>query len=450
MKMSGYRGKAQSLLKVASVNVGDRVRVESGDKVYEGVLMPRTELGDDEHVVVKLSNGYNVGVNVGDRAKVELLERGQPPKLAVPKIDVIPDPAKPNITIIGTGGTIASRVDYRTGAVYPALTAEDIYNTVPEVAEIANVKVVEVCSVFSEHMTPNIWVKIAKAVAREINAGASGVVIAHGTDTMGYTAAALSFMLKGLFRPVVLVGSQRSSDRPSSDASMNLLSAITVAARSDIAEVMVVMHGATDDDFCLIHRGTKVRKCHTSRRDTFQSINDIPLGMVKGRELKFFREDYNRTSPSGKVRVLGKFQPMVALLKVTPGMPSSVIQGMLKAKDRGIVLEGTGLGHVPESLFKGIKLATSKRVPVVMTSQCLWGRVDMKVYSTGRDLLQAGVIPCEDMLPEVAWVKLMWVLGHTKDQKKVSELMRKNLAGEITPRTRPDVFLKPVFSFGTR
>jgi glutamyl-tRNA(Gln) amidotransferase subunit D len=207
------------------------------------------------------------------------------------------------------------------------------------------------------------------------------------------------------------------------------------------------MHGSMEDDFCLIHRGTKVRKCHTSRRDTFMTINDIPIGMVRGEELKLFRDDYNRASPEGKVTVDGKFEPRVALLKVTPGMPSSVIDGMLRAGDKGIVLEGTGLGHAPESLFAGIKRAIAKGVPVVMTSQCLWGRVDMKVYSTGRDLLQMGVIPGEDMLPEVAWIKLMWVLGRAKNLREVSELMLSNLAGEITPRTRPDVFLKPALSF---
>ncbi|MEW6222118.1 MAG: Glu-tRNA(Gln) amidotransferase subunit GatD [Candidatus Hadarchaeota archaeon] len=445
--MSGYRGRAQRLLESASVSVGDKIRVEGSDKAYEGVLMPRIELGDADHLVIKLANGYNIGARVDEKTKITLIEKGSSPKLSVPKLEIARDTSKPNVTIIGTGGTIASRVDYRTGAVYPAFTAEEIYSAVPEVAEIANIKVVEACSVFSEHMTPDLWVKIGKTAAKEINGGATGVVIAHGTDTMGYTAAALSFMLKGLFRPVVMVGSQRSSDRPSSDAATNLISAITVAAKSDIAEVSVVMHGGTGDDFCLVHRGTKVRKCHTSRRDAFQSINDIPIAMVKGRELKLLRDDYNRASSGGKVKLAGKFEPMVALLKATPEMPSSVIYGMLGAGDKGIVLEGTGLGHAPESLFAGIKRAIDSGVPVVMTSQCLWGRVNMKVYSTGRDLLKLGVIPGEDMLPEVAWVKLMWALGQEKDKKKVAELMRENLAGEMTPRTRVDVFMKPSLSW---
>ena len=444
--MSGYRGPLAKRLQKNNVKIGDFIRIQNVDSVYEGTLMPRSELGDTSHLVLKLKSGYNTGIRIGAGTKITLLERGRPPKLGVPKLEIKPDPSKPNVTIIGTGGTIASRVDYRTGAVYPAFTPEEIYSAVPELAELANIKVIEACNVFSEHMTPELWVKIGKAVADEINSGTSGVVVAHGTDTMAYTAAALSFMLKGLFRPVALVGSQRSSDRPSSDAALNLISAVRVASRSGIAEVCVVMHGSTEDDFCLIHRGTKVRKCHTSRRDTFQTINDIPIGMVRGTEIKLFRDDYNHAGAEGQVKVEGKFEPRVALLKVTPGMPSSVIKGMLRAGDKGIVLEGTGLGHVPESLFEGIKLAVGKGVPVVMTSQCLWGRVDMKVYSTGRDLLQLGVIPGEDILPEIAWVKLMWALGQTKDPEKVSKLMRQNLAGEITLRTRPDVFLKPVFS----
>jgi glutamyl-tRNA(Gln) amidotransferase subunit D len=445
MVMPGYRGRIERILKRASVKVGDKVKVESRGRTYVGVLMPRTDLGDPNHLVLKLSSGYNVGVRVEAATKVTLLESGELPRLTLPRPEIVQDPNKPLVTIVGTGGTIASRVDYRTGAVYPSFTAEDICSAVPEIAEIANIRVVEACNVFSEHMTPDLWVKIARVVAREINAGAAGVVVAHGTDTMGYTSAALSFMLRGLFRPVVLVGSQRSSDRPSSDAALNLISAVAVAARSDIAEVTVVMHGTTDDDFCLIHRGTKVRKCHTSRRDAFQSINETPLGMVRNAQIKMFRDDYQRASQGGRVRMQGKMERRVSLVKVTPGLPSNVIRDIISSGGKGIVLEGTGLGHAPESLFDGLALAQRRRIPVVMTSQCLWGRVDMNVYSTGRDLLRLGVIPAEDMLPEVAWVKLMWVLGRTRDPEQVAKLMLQNVAGEITPRTRPDVFLRPIF-----
>jgi len=446
--MQGYRGGVLRLLKSRSIKVGDRVRVERAGRVYEGVLMPRTELGDPNHLVIKLDSGYNLGVRISKGVKVIRVEKGKIPKLGLPPLEIKRDPEKPDITIVGTGGTVACRVDYRTGAVYPAFTAKELYSAVPELTDLANIKTVAVANVFSENMTPQLWVKVGRAIAREINDGADGVVVAHGTDTMGYTAAALSLMLKDLFRPVVLVGSQRSSDRPSSDAALNLINAVTVAARSDIAEVCVVMHGATDDDFCLIHRGTRVRKCHTSRRDTFQTINDIPIGMVRDGMVTLFRQDYNRAKPEGKVRFDGKFETRVALVKVFPNIQPDVIDALVKAGYKGIVLEGTGLGHTPEFLYGGIKRAIRKGLPVVMTSQCIWGRVDMKVYSTGRDLLNLGVIPAEDMLPETAYVKLMWVLGHTRNPQEISKLMGANLVGEVTPRTRPDVFLKPILPEG--
>ena len=443
--MHGYRGMIAKLLKSIPAKVGDRVRVERAGRVYEGILMPRTELGDPNHVVIKLKSGYNVGVRITKETKIVRVGKGKVPKMAPPLLKIKRDPTKPDVSIVGTGGTVACRVDYRTGAVYPAFTAEEIYSAVPELTDIANIKTVAACNVFSENMTPKLWAKIGRTVAREINAGANGIVVAHGTDTMGYTAAALSFMLKDLFRPVVLVGSQRSSDRPSSDAALNLIGAVTVAAKSDIAEVCVVMHGSTEDDFCLIHRGTKVRKCHTSRRDTFQTINDIPIGMVKDDKITTFRNDYTKTRPRGKVKLDAKFEPRIALVKVFPNMQTKAIQALLDAGYKGIVLEGTGLGHTPESLYAGVKRAVKQEIPVVMTSQCVWGRVDMKVYSTGRDLLQLGVVPGEDMLPETAYVKLMWVMGRTRDLNEISRLMRTNLAGEIAPRTRPEVFLKPIF-----
>lgn len=437
--MTEYRGLVADFLKKTGADVGDKIRIETDRGILEGLLMPRTELADEKHLVVKLPNGYNIGVCVESVKKLEVLEKGSPPKILLPP----PPPVsrdKPKVVIVGTGGTIASRVDYRTGAVFPALTAGELYSIVPELAELASVEVVEVCRVFSEHMTPNIWIKIGKEVARQVNRGARGIVITHGTDTMGYTAAALSFMLKGLFRPVVLVGAQRSSDRPSSDASLNLISAVTFATKSDVAEVTVVMHGSMSDDFCLAHRGTKVRKCHTSRRDAFVSVNQKPLALIKNGEVIMIEENYRKASEKGRVRVDSKFDSKVILLKATPGLRSEVIDAIVDLGYHGIVIEGTGLGHVPETLFKGIREAIARGVPVVMTSQCIWGRVNMRVYSTGRDLLNLGVIPAEDMLPETAFVKLMYVLGHTKNMKKVREMMLTNIAGEISERSPPVEF----------
>jgi len=431
----GYRGKALEILRQFDVKPGDRIRVEKEGKIYEGILMPRSELGDDRHLVLKLPNGYNIGISIeGIRlTKVEegKLSRPEPPPLRQ-------DAAKPKVAIVGTGGTIASRVDYRTGAVFPAFTPEEICASVPELLEMANIEVVEACNVFSEHMTPELWVRIAREVANQINKGVTGVVVTHGTDTMSYTAAALSFMLQNLFRPVVLTGAQRSSDRPSSDAALNLVAA-TATALSDIAEVCVVMHGSMSDDYMLIHRGVRVRKCHTSRRDAFLSINDLPLGRVRGTKIEMFRQDYKRVKPSGRVEVDDQIDPNVALVKVYPGMRPELIEGLI-GKCHGIVLEGTGLGHAPQNLFPVLKRAAEEGIILVMTSQCLWGRVNMRVYSTGRDLLELGVVPAEDMLPEVAYVKLMWILGKTKEPSKVKELMLTNFAGEISERSRSDLF----------
>lgn len=432
--MAEYRGLAADFLKKAGASIGDKIRIETDERILEGLLMPRTELADEKHLVMKLQSGYNIGVRIESIKKLEVLEKGSPPRILL-----VPPPSatseKPRVVIVGTGGTIASRVDYRTGAVFPALTAGELYSIVPELAELARIEVVEVCRVFSEHMRPEIWVKIGKEVARQINKGARGVVVTHGTDTMGYTAAALSFMLKGLFRPVVLVGAQRSSDRPSSDASLNLISAVTFAAKSDVAEVTVVMHGSMSDDFCLAHRGTRVRKCHTSRRDAFVSINQKSLALIKDGEIQMIEENYRKAGEKGKVRVDGKFDPKVILLKATPGLRSEVIEAIVDLGYHGIVIEGTGLGHVPETMFEGIKEAVSRGIPVVMASQCIWGRVNMRVYSTGRDLLNLGVISAEDMLAETAFVKLMYVLGHTKNMKKVREMMLTNMAGEISERS---------------
>jgi glutamyl-tRNA(Gln) amidotransferase subunit D len=430
--VSGYSGRLAELLSRLSVKVGDLVRVESGGRVYEGILMPRSGLGDRECLVLKLASGYNVGVRVDGGTRITKVREGEPWR-RLPPPPSSPDPSKPLVRLVGTGGTIASRVDYRTGGVHPAFSPEELYSLVPELAGLARLETVEACSVFSEHLTPELWVRIAEKVAEGLNSGARGVVVAHGTDTMGYTSAALSFMLRNLTGPVVLVGAQRSSDRPSTDAHLNLLSAVAVASRSDLGEVCVVMHGSMEDDFCLIHRGTRVRKCHTSRRDAFLSINASPLGVVRGGEVRMLGE-YRRRG-EGRVEVDARLEPRVLLLKVTPGMAPDLLQAALEKGYRGIVLEGTGLGHAPESLFGALREARERGVPVVMTSQCLWGRVNLHVYSTGRDLLGMGVIPAEDMLPEVAYVKLMWVLGHTGDPEEVRRLMLQNLAGELSPRS---------------
>lgn len=426
-----YRGEAAKVL--AGARVGDRVRIVKGERSYEGVLMPRSELGDDRHVVIKLDSGYNIGVEISG-ARVERLAHAEPGKQAAfPEPEFSPD--KPEVAILGTGGTIASKIDYATGAVHPSFSTAEIINTLPELADIARIKTKVLFNILSENMTPEHWRRIAEEVAKELNGSACGVVVAHGTDTMGYTGAALAFMLRNLTKPVVLVGSQRSSDRPSSDAALNLIAAAKVAT-SDLAEVVVVMHATSSDEACAVHRATKVRKMHSSRRDAFKSINAPPIGEVR-EEVKLFGS-YRRRS-EGEVYADTRLEERVALFKAYPGVDPELLEYCVD-RCRGIVLEGTGLGHVPEQLFPAIERARQEGKAVVMTTTTLYGRVDMKVYSTGRRLLNLGVIPGEDMLPEVAYVKLMHVLAIAQDEEEVRSLMLRSLAGEITPRTLPETF----------
>ena len=325
-------------------------------------------------------------------------------------------------------------MDYRTGAVHPATNAQELAFSVPEIFDICNVNARVAFQMFSENLEVSHWKILAKEVAKELNSGSHGVVIPHGTDTLGYTAAALSFMLKNLSGPVVLVGAQRSSDRPSSDAAQNLIAAVTVAAKSDIGEVVVVMHGETSDTYTTIHRGTKVRKFHTSRRDAFKTVNEMPLGKIENGEIKV--DGKYRKSSLGKVTVDDKMEEDVGIVYSYPGLKPEDIPNK-----KGIIFVGTGLGHVPEKTFDRIKHLIKNGTAIVMTSQCIFGRINMRVYSAGRDLIKAGVISGEDMLPETTFVKLMWALAHEKNRDKVEKLMLTNIAGEISERTRSDAFL---------
>lgn len=423
-------------LKSLNLEPYDRVRIIKGSMVYEGLLMPKTEVLGDDYVLIKMDNGYNVGFKLSD-VKIELLSKRQylnvegekPLKL---KVEL------PKVTVVGTGGTIASKVEYRTGAVYPSLSAEDLYESIPELSEVAIVTTRTLFNIFSEDMRPEHWSMIAKAVAEEaIKDDVSGVVIAHGTDTMGYTAAALSFALQQLPVPIALVGAQRSSDRPSSDAALNMLGATVIAARAPFAEVVVVMHESISDDNLIAIRGTRARKCHTSRRDAFKPINDMPVArVVNGRDIVVLAKDLRSRSEERKnLKLHANFDKRAALIKVYPGIPPEAVEWTLSAGYRGLVIEGTGLGHAPSYLFSSIKKLIDHGMIIAMSSQCLWGRVNMNVYRTGVELLRMGVIPCGDMLPETALVKLMWCLANAKNEEEVKKLMLTNIAGEMGLRT---------------
>ncbi|HNR58465.1 MAG TPA: Glu-tRNA(Gln) amidotransferase subunit GatD [Methanothrix sp.] len=382
-------------------------------------------------VVIKMDSGYNAGFDP-ERATVELVAKGKALKIPPPP----PPPRReglPKVSILSTGGTIASKVDYRTGAVTSQFSAEEIISSIPELLEIANYEGKVIYNILSENMKAEYWQELARAVGSEIEKGADGVIVTHGTDTMTYTAAALSFMIKTPV-PIVLVGSQRSSDRPSSDAAMNAISAAAVAT-SDIAEVTVVMHGTSSDGFCLVHRGTRVRKMHTSRRDAFQSINQHPIARVDypSRDIVILGE--HRRRGEVELEVKDGLEPRCALVKYFPGASPDLFEHYITSGYRGIVLEGTGLGHVASDWVGAIKTASDAGIPVVITSQCLRGRICDRVYDTGRDILAAGGIEGGDILPEVALVKLMWALANTSAVDEAEALMKAPIAGEISPST---------------
>lgn len=433
---SGYKGEALRLLKQVDCDIGDIIRVTSKGKVYEGILIPRSELGEGTIVIVKMKSGYNVGVKVTKDAKIERVGKGTKPAFASPPIPK-QNPALPHVVIMSTGGTIASRVDYRTGAVRSALSASDLYGVVPELSDVAQVDTEIVFSLYSENITQKHWTELAQTVAKRIEQGVDGVVIAHGTDTMAYTSAALSFALQNLPVPVILVGAQRSSDRPSSDAATNLIGAVKAAGEAPFAEVGLAMHETVSDTAIVVHRGTKVRKCHTSRRDTFKSINGFPIAKVKDLQVTMETDQYQRRDSKKKLVLKPNFSEKVALVKFYPGLDPAIIDFYVEKGMKGILLEGSGLGHVSKFCFDSIKNAVGKGVVVALASQCIWGRVNMNVYDTGRDLLSFGVVPLEDMFPETGLVKLMWVLGQTDDAKEAIRLLKTNVAGEFTPRTLP-------------
>jgi glutamyl-tRNA(Gln) amidotransferase subunit D len=435
----GYKGSSRKFLDSIGISIGDIIKITKNGISYQGILLDRAEDPDDKHIVIKLESGYNIGVDVNE-ALAELIQKGDKPKIGLPALNIENDVNKPNISIISTGGTVASVVDYKTGAVHPAFTAEDLIRANPELLIHANINGEAILNILSENMKPEYWVKTARSIADEINNGADGVVVAHGTDTMHYTSAALSFMLDTPV-PVIVTGAQRSSDRPSSDAFMNIISSV-VAAKSDIAEVTLCMHAEEDDSYCYLHRGTKVRKMHTTRRDTFRSINSIPLAKIKKGKLKLIDKNstYNKRNNSA-VQLHDEIEEKVAFIKSYPGIEAEVIDYHIDSGFKGMVLEGTGLGHCPENLLPALERAKDEDIPIIMTSQCFYGLVNMNVYSTGRKIVSAGVISASDMLPETAYVKLVWALGQTDNIEEVKKIIQTNISGEIGDKSSEKFFL---------
>ena len=442
-----YSQGLAALLESKGIKPGDRIRVSYGGKAVEGELMPKPEIGDRDVLVVKLDNGYNFGISY-KKAEISLVSASKG-AISFPKVSIKNRAGLPKVTMIYTGGTIGSRLDYKTGGVYMLTKPEELLYEVPEISELADMEVVPLMSMASEDMSYLEWKRIAEEAAKAANAGSAGIVITHGTDTMHYTSAALSFMLDGIGIPVVLTGAQRSSDRGSSDAFMNLFCSVAYAAKSGAAEVGICMHATSSDDKCMFIRGTKARKMHTSRRDAFRPVNDSPIAFIDSKGVV-------SPNPSAPSRTAGNaqgfkpklgFEEKTALVKIFPNSDPDVLDFYIGKGYKGIILEGTGLGHLPVSTpHKGfnwlskVKSSVDSGVIIGIASQCIYGRTNSNVYRNLRLLANAGAVHCGDMTPETSFVKLGWLLGNYK-RDEAAELLGKNLVGEINGRIRYDQFL---------
>lgn len=432
-------------MKDYNVKPGDYVEVSLMKNEYKGIFL---QVSDEDKgiVLIKLDSGYNIGFNRKDILDIKLLKKSVEVK---DDVEVKKTRGKPNIAMIITGGTIASKYNPKTGGVDPLESPESLFKFYPELLEKVNVAKVEVPFMkASEDMDYKDWQKIARVAGKLLNdKEIKGLIITHGTDFLHYTSTALSFFLRDLNKPVVLTYSQRSIDRASSDANLNLQCSALVAI-SDIAEVMIVGHANSNDNFCYAMPGAKVRKMHTSKRDAFKVINTKPFAKVfaapKGvpgdNKIEFLKQHNSRKKTNVKVDV--KFEEKVALVKVYPGQSPDILDYYKKKKYKGIVLEMSGLGHVPtkrarNSWIKKLIELQNSGIIICATAQTIYGRLDSFVYSNGRELLKTGIIYLEDMLSETAYVKLGWVLGHSewaKDKSLVKEKMLENFAGEIGDR----------------
>lgn len=413
-------------------NPGDEVRLRLAKEEVEGIVL---ESPDNSILLLKLRSGYNIGINKENILAGRALSRYKPAEEKKDYSSI--NSNKDKIGLVITGGTIAAKLDSKTGGVKWLTNVNEFLRFYPELTNIADIKLIDVpFMTASESMTSENWIKIAHSVKKMLDdSEIKGVIVTHGTDFLGYTAAALSFFLKNLNKPVVLTYSQRSIDRASSDANLNLQCAAKMAL-SDCAEVILVGHATENDDYCFALRGTKVRKMHSSRRDAFKPINTEPIAKVFPDKIEFLSK-YNPRSER-KVEIDTSFNDKVALVKFYPGQDSSILD-FYALKYKGIVIEAAGLGHLPVSetahnWIPKLKKHIKSGFVVCCAAQTIYGRLDPYVYSNGRELIDAGVIFLEDMLAETAFVKLGFILGHHGWKTHIKEKMLENVSGEINER----------------
>jgi len=427
-----YSKKLKEKLQKRKIKQGDEISIIVDNKEYKGILLDNPE--NNDILIIKLNSGYNVGFEYND--SIKLISEGQ---LSIKKNESETTTEDYNVAILTFGGTISSKVEYTTGAVYPSISNKEFLEQFPELNNYGKINFKKVFSLLSEDINVSHWKEMGKEIYAELKED-KPVVATHGTDTMSYSSSAVSFMIQNPTSPVVFTGSQRSSDRGSSDNKENILNSVFYATQG-IPGVYVCMHKNSEDGKGIIINGNRARKMHTSKRDAFKSINSQPVAYIdyKSKTLDYVSQPKKNND---KMKLIDKFNENVAMIYVHPGIKPSLIS---KFNDYdGVVLMGTGLGHVPSNpfndklalpIFNEIKELIDSNIPVVMSSQTIYGRLNMNVYTVGRMLKEVGVIGhlC-DWTPETAYVKLSWVLGQTNKMKEVTEMMHTNYCGEFSER----------------
>ncbi len=421
-----------------SLNRGDLLEIVLEEKELHGEFIEYDK--ESGILVIKLKSGYDLALPSSHLKDFRVIQKGREKS---EKATLESDKGYGDITLITTGGTISSKIDYETGGVSPSVPPEYYFQLAPDIKKYGNVAIKSLMKILSENMQPSDWIKIANEAHTAIEKGSKGVIVTMGTDTMHFAASAISFMLNPLSVPVVFTGSQRSPDRGSSDAGTNLLMSTATAAKWDGGESVICMHATSNDDYNFILRGNKARKMHTERRDAFRPINSLPLAKVypDGRIEK--TSEYRGKADSTKINT--KLDDNVKLLVSYPSIGGDIIDYYLKNRVSGFVIAGTGFGNLPlddKTVYSALKKADKENVPVVITPQTVYGATNRFVYSTLRELSKLkNVIYVGDMTTETAFIKLMFALGQSKKIDEIRSIMTTNLAGELSERNEFESFL---------
>ena len=447
---------------VDAPDVGLRVKATfltlNGEVEHLGLVLPPTA---PKHITIKLDNGYNVSFPNEALHSWDQLDQpagADPPEYVNPEVDA----NLPRVRLIHTGGTIASKVDYATGAVEAKFEPQELLDALPELAAIAQLDAVKIGNMFSDDIRPQHWNIMAEACAQAFEEGYRGVVISHGTDTLHITSSALNFAFAGKggrpAGPIVMVGSQRSSDRGSSDATENLLAAVHWAANapaplgSEGDGAVVVMHDTSSDGVLAVHSGLGVRKMHSSRRDAYHPINAQPIAKLTLTPDGFStdllpwyeaaQQEGTHRSPTSSPALFETGQRLAQFV-AGPWLHAEHVEAVVNTGVQGVIIHGTGLGHLPiddpqndapenQQLWRSLIRCVNRELPVVIVNQCIHGPVDMNVYSKGRKQQDMGLLGHGvNSTPEATMTKLHWVLSQGM---KVAEAMQENLCGEHRER----------------